>query len=91
MQRSDGGANIKTKHLNIQDGASMAAANITKYRTTKDIVVPKGTHVVFVNHMRQDVVRAASAVVGVGKDMHYDWLMYFDDALESGLIEKVPD
>ena len=67
------------------------AVKSKKYQFAKDVVIPRGTHVMYVKHMRQDVVAAATALVGIGKDMHFDWLMYFDDALEAGLIEEVPD
>lgn len=61
----------------------------TDYRTTKDIIIPKGTHVMAVTSMRQHVVHAAMAVIAVGKDAHFDWLMYVEDALREGLIEEV--
>ena len=67
----------------------MAAANVNKYRTTKDILIPAGTNVVFVSRMRQDVYRAAMAMVKAGPDMHYEWLMNFDEAIKLGFIELV--
>ena len=60
------------------------------YHTTRDITIPAGTKVVFITSMRQHVVDVAMAVVAVGKDMHFDWLMYADDALKEGLIEEIP-
>jgi ABC-type molybdenum transport system ATPase subunit/photorepair protein PhrA len=67
----------------------MSAANRTRYRTTRDIVVPKGNNVIFVSHMRQDTYRLAHSIVRISPDMIYEWQMAFDDALASGLIEKV--
>lgn len=60
-----------------------------KYRTTRDIVVPKGSRVVYVGRMRKDMFRLATAMVRVDEDKLYEWLMQFDDALASGLIEEV--
>lgn len=65
------------------------AANLNKYRTTKDILVPKGTRVIFIGHIRHEAYRLAQALVGHGPDMQYEWQMSFDDALKAGLIEKV--
>ena len=67
------------------------APNLNKYRTTKDIVVPKGTLVIFIAHMKQDIRRAAQALISHGKDRQYTWLMDFDEAIDSKLIEKIPD
>jgi len=64
-------------------------ASKCKYQTTKDIFIPKGTSVVYVGRMRQEVERTAQAFIPAGPNMHYEWLMYFDDALKIGLIEKV--
>ena len=61
-----------------------------RYRTARDIVVPKGQIVVFVSKMRKEIERTALAVVNAGPDTQYEWTMYFDDALRSGLIEEVP-
>ena len=69
----------------------MAAANVTRYRTTRDILVPKGTLVIFVSVMKQDIRRVAQALVKFGADAQYTWMMDFDDALDSKLIEKIPD
>jgi hypothetical protein len=66
-------------------------ADHKKYRIAKDIVIPKGTKVLFVSKMNQAIVEAMTAVVGVGKDMHFDWIMYREDALESGLVEEIED
>ena len=60
------------------------------YRTTKDIIVPAGTKVIVVTSMKQHVVHAAMAVIAVGKDAHFDWMMYVEDALKAGLIEEIP-
>lgn len=67
----------------------MSAANINRYRTTRNIIVPAGTTVVYVSRMKKDVERVASAIVSAGPDMHYEWQMHFDDALELGWIERV--
>jgi len=40
--------------------------------------------------MKQHVVHAAMAVIAVGKDAHFDWMMYVEDALKAGLIEEIP-
>ena len=69
----------------------MAAANVNKYRTTRDILVPKGTRVIFINHIRQENYRLAQALVSPGPDLQYEWTMNFDDALREGLIEKVDE
>lgn len=61
-----------------------------KFRTTRDILIPKGSPVVFVARMNKVVERTATAFVKAGPDMHYEWLMYFDDALAAGLIEEMP-
>jgi hypothetical protein len=60
-----------------------------KFQTAKDIVIPKGTRVVYVSKMRQEVSNMASVMMSVGAHKHYDWLMHFDDALGSGLIEEI--
>lgn len=62
-----------------------------KYRIAKDIVIRKGTRVTFVGKMKQDIREAVTAMVSVGNDMHFDWIMYREDALEAGLIEEVTD
>ena len=62
-----------------------------KYRTAKEIVIPKGHRVVFAGRMRQDLLEMVAAVVPVGPDMHFDWLMARTDALEAGLIEEVSE
>ena len=62
-----------------------------RYRTTKDILIPKGHRVVFASRMKQDLLEMVAAVVAVGPDMHFDWLMARTDALEAGLIEEVPE
>ena len=69
----------------------MSKPALGKYQTTRDILVPKGTLVVYVHKMKKDVERVANAFVRAGPDMHYEWIMYFDDALRLGWIEKVPD
>lgn len=85
-------SDIVMKHTNIHvwESAVPPIQKATRqFQTAKPIIIPKGTKVVFVNKMHQSVVNMAQAVVGVGKDAHFDWLMYFDDALETGLIEEV--
>ena len=62
-----------------------------KYRTAKTITIPAGHRVVFVGRMRQDLLEMVAAVVAVGPDMHFDWLMARTDALEAGLIEEVSE
>jgi hypothetical protein len=66
-------------------------ASPIRYRTTRDIVIPKGNIVVFVSRMKQDVARLALAIVSAGPDVHYEWSMNFDDALAAKWIEKVSD
>jgi hypothetical protein len=60
-----------------------------KYRVAKDIVIPKGHSAQFVGRMKHDIVEAVTVLVAVGKDSHFDWYMFRDDALEAGLIEEV--
>jgi len=60
-----------------------------KYQTAKDILIPKGTRVVRVSKMSQQVNNMATVLMGVGKNAHYDWLMYFEDAVATGMIEEV--
>ena len=60
-----------------------------KFRTTKDILIPAGTNVVYVARMKQDVVRMAQAIVKAGPHQHYEWLMHFDDAVSRKLIEEI--
>ena len=69
----------------------MNAANTNRYRTTRDILVPKGSRVIFIKHVKQEAYRLAQALVGHGPDMQYEWTMSFDDALKAGLIEKIDD
>ena len=69
----------------------MTASVTGKFRTTRDIVVPRGTNVVYVHRMKMDVERVARVFIRAGEDMHYEWQMFWDDALRAGLIEKVPD
>ena len=64
-------------------------ANNSKYRTTKDIIIPKGSNVIFVSRMKQEATRKAQALVNLGGGRIYDWMMDFDAALEAGLIEEV--
>ena len=59
-----------------------------KYRTAKDIVIPKGHRVIFVGRMKHDILEAVHAVISAGPDKHFDWFMGRDDALEAGLIEE---
>ena len=66
----------------------MAASK--KYRVARDILIPKGHRVVFASRMKQDLLEMVAAVVPVGPDMHFDWLMARTDALEAGLIEEIP-
>ena len=46
---------------------------------------------VFASRMKQDLLEMVAAVVPVGPDMHFDWLMARTDALAAGLIEEVSD
>jgi hypothetical protein len=64
--------------------------NPKKYRVAKDIVIPKGHSVQFINRMKQELLETVGIMVKVGPDMHFDWYMYRDDALAAGLIEEVP-
>ena len=41
-------------------------ANNSKYRTTKDIIIPKGSNVIFVSRMKQEATRKAQALVNLG-------------------------
>jgi hypothetical protein len=66
-------------------------ADKKKFQTAKDIVIPKGTRVVYIGKMRQEITNVASVLMGVGKHAHFDWMMHFDDALEAGLIEEVEE
>lgn len=60
-----------------------------KFRTTRDIIVPKGSNVVYIGRMKQEVTRLAHAFVKAGPDIYYEFLMNFDDALELGWIEEI--
>ena len=60
-----------------------------KYRTAKDIVIPKGHNVVFVGRMNHEIVEAVTALVNIGDDRIFDWYMFRDDALAAGLIEEI--
>ena len=62
-----------------------------KYRTAKAIVIPKGHSVIFVGRMKHDILEAVHAVVRAGPDMHFDFFMGRNDALEAGLIEEVSE
>ena len=63
---------------------------LAKYRIARDIMLPKGTTVVYVHKMRKDVERTALAIVRAGEDMHWEFQMFFDDALRAGLVEEIP-
>lgn len=67
----------------------MNPANRNKYRTTRDLTIPKGNNVVFVSHQRTEAYRLAHSIVRLNADMIYEWTMSFDDALAAGLIERV--
>ena len=69
----------------------MKSPSVAAYRTTRDIVVPKGNRVIFVSHIRKEAYRLAQSLVSLKPDMLYTWEMDFEDALRAGLIEKVPD
>ena len=69
----------------------MSNPGTEKYRTTRDILIPKGTLIVYIHRMKKDVERVASAFVRAGPDRHYELTMFWDDALKANLIEKVPD
>jgi hypothetical protein len=60
-----------------------------RYRTTKDILVPKGTNVIYVSKQKQHSYRLARALIRISHDMIYEWQMDFDDALRARLIEKI--
>jgi hypothetical protein len=66
-----------------------AAVNISKYRTTKPIIVPAHTNVIFISHIRQDSYRLAQALITINPDLQYEWNCGFDAALKAGLIERV--
>ena len=68
---------------------SAAAANVNKYRLTKDVLVPRGTRVIFISHIKQDAYRLAQALINIAPDMQYTWEMDFDSGLKAGLIEVV--
>lgn len=59
-----------------------------RYRTAKEITIPKGQSVVSVSRMKHEIIDSALAVVRVGQDTHFDWFMSRIDALEAGLIEE---
>lgn len=67
----------------------MSAANVNLYRTTQNIIIPKNTRVVFISHVRQEAYRLASALINLGPEIQYEWVMDFDTALAAGFIEKV--
>ena len=68
-----------------------ASNTANRYRTTKNILVPKGTRVIFISHIRQDAYRLAQALVNVNPDMQFEWTMNYDDAMTAGLIERVDE
>ena len=59
-----------------------------KYKTSRDIVIPRGTTVVYVRQMKHEVMETAVALVTLDPLHSYEWMMSFDDALTSGLIEE---
>ena len=65
----------------------MAKAN---YRTTRDIVIPAGTPIMYIRSMKHHVTHQASALVNIAPNMSFDWMMYFDDAFTIGLVEEIP-
>jgi hypothetical protein len=68
---------------------SLSPAAVSRYRTTRDILVPKGTNVVYISQQKQHTYRLAQALIRFSEDMIYEWQMNFDDALRAGLIEKI--
>lgn len=69
----------------------MVNINTTRYRTTRDILIPKGNHVIFISHIRQDAYRLAQSLVTLNADTQWTWEMDFDSAIKAGLIEKIND
>jgi hypothetical protein len=69
----------------------MAKKAEQKYRTTQDIIIPAGTIVARIPMLQKEVPNVATAVVSVGNHMHFDWIMWFDDAVKAGLIEKADE
>jgi hypothetical protein len=59
-----------------------------QYKTAVDIIIPAGTRVVYVRHMRQEVNEMAVAMVTLADYRSFDWLMGFEDALTAGLITE---
>ncbi len=70
---------------------------MTKYRTTRDIVIPAGT---ILDAAPWRVIRGKQpgsgqsdhldAIIGHGKDASSVWTIAIDDALSTGLIEVHP-
>jgi hypothetical protein len=64
---------------------------VTKYVTTKDIIVPKGSEVWVAGegYKREYFVPFAEIAVEHTKDITSNWDMPLDEALELGLIKEV--
>ena len=63
--------------------------NQRRYRTAKEIVIPKGSSVVYVNKMNHVVTETALVMIVLEGDYSFDWMMQFQDAFASGLIEEI--
>jgi hypothetical protein len=63
------------------------------HRTLKDIVIPAGTEVDVDDpgtNIRYPTAHA-SITIAVTKDTTASWAMDLDEAIETGLVEEVPD
>jgi hypothetical protein len=69
----------------------MTSSVTGRYRTARDVTIPKGTLVVYIHRMKKDVDRVANAFVRAGPEMYYELQMHWDDALRLGWIEKIED
>ena len=45
---------------------------------------------VFVGRMKHDILEAVHAVVKAGPDMHFNFFMGRNDALDAGLVQEIP-
>lgn len=70
-------------------GERCVMATSLKYRLTQDIVIPKGTRVIFIAHIRQEAYRQAQALISHSPYAQSEWQINFDEAIKAGLIEKV--
>jgi hypothetical protein len=64
-----------------------------KYRLAKDILLAAGTEVIVEAvgvHIRYETPHA-TILQGIDKDHTAEWAMDLADALELGLVEKIPD